>query len=118
MLHWSPVSFGGTLGALSCLALVILELFLFIFIFLLCEGAYLHTSNSTRFGFAGSGYVLRLCRNFFFSFSRLTPVVEYLFDAEVSVFMRLRSYISVHLCFCEVQKRSSMGKHIFLVLKS
>lgn len=54
----------------------------------------------------------------FFSFSGVTLVVEYVFDAEVSVFMRLRSYISVHLCFCKVQKRSSMGKHIFLVLKS
>lgn len=64
------------------------------------------------------GTFLDFAGTFFFSFSRLTPVVEYLFDAEVSVFMRLRSYISVHLCFCEVQKRSSMGKHIFLVLKS
>lgn len=63
--------------------------------------AYLHASGSTHFGFAVSGYVLRLYWDFLFSFfsPMLAPVaVEYLFDAEVSVFIRLRSYISVHLC--------------------
>lgn len=83
---------------------MMLKLLLFIFVFLLCEW---YLPLPTCMHLVGLISVLRYQGTFLdftgifclvFSPPRLAPVVlEYLFDAEVSVFICLRSYISVHL---------------------